>query len=68
MGTESADLLAWRKAKRSVGNGACVEVAPLSSGFAVRDSKDRNGPVLTYSAEAWRQFVSLAKRGRYDAL
>lgn len=65
---EPAPRRAWRKAKRSTGNGACVEVAPAGGGFAVRDSKDRGGPVLTYSAGAWREFVGRAKNGHFDRL
>jgi hypothetical protein len=66
--TQSVTQLAWRKAKRSVGNGACVEVAPAGTGFAMRDSKDPDGPILTYGAEAWREFVNSAKNGLFDAL
>jgi len=43
----------WRKPGRSAGSN-CVEVA---SGVAVRDTKDREGPVLTFSAAAWRAFT-----------
>lgn len=60
--------LAWRKAKRSVGNGACVEVARNGTGFAVRDSKDPSGPVITYSGAAWREFVNAARNGWFDTL
>ncbi len=66
--TQPAAQLAWRKAKRSIGNGACVEVAPAGTGFAVRDSKDPRGPILTYDAQSWRRFVEAAKNGRFDAL
>ena len=66
--TQPAAQLAWRKAKRSVANGACVEVAPAGNGFAVRDSKDPHGPILTYDTQSWRQFVDSAKDGRFDAL
>lgn len=67
-GTRKSTELAWRKAKRSVGNGACVEVAPSGTGFAVRDSKDPSGPVITYSGQAWLSFVNAAKNGRFDTL
>ncbi len=60
--------LAWRKANRSVGNGACVEVARYGTGFAVRDSKDPGGPVIAYNGAAWQEFVTAAKNGRFDAL
>ena len=58
--------LAWRTARRSVGNGACVEVTPASGHILVRDSKDRSGPVINYSERSWRQFVTSAKAGRFN--
>lgn len=48
----------WRKSTRS-GNGECVEVADNLPGIVgVRDSKDPTGPVLTFTARAWRAFVA----------
>ncbi|WP_422734287.1 DUF397 domain-containing protein [Micromonospora sp. WMMD558] len=50
----------WVKSTRSSGNsGDCVEVAGNLPGVvAVRDSKDRQGPVLTFPPAAWRAFVT----------
>ncbi len=56
----------WRKARRSMGNGNCVEVRPVVGAIAVRDSKDAGGLVLAYSAETWRAFTLAARRGRFD--
>lgn len=51
------DELIWRKASYSQGNGNCVETAVLpEGGRAVRDSKDPNGPILTFTAPEWRAF------------
>ncbi len=49
----------WRKSRRSQQSGACVEVARNLPGIvAVRDSKHRDGPVLTFAAHEWRSFIS----------
>ena len=65
-GTKTA--LVWRKAQASIGNGACLEVAPLNSMIAVRDSKDPEGAILTYTAAEWRAFLDGAKKGEFDDL
>jgi hypothetical protein len=58
--------LQWRKSRRSIGNGACVEAAavPASGQIGIRDSTDRNGPVIRYTERSWRTFVARAKEGR----
>jgi hypothetical protein len=61
-----SEVTQWRKALRSIGNGDCVEIAPVSGTIAVRDSKDPAGPVLRYSADAWKAFLSEAGRGGFD--
>lgn len=53
----------WRKARRSMSNGDCVEVAPANGKIFVRDSKNPGGPMLGYPADAWRNFLSDARRG-----
>ena len=37
--------------------GECVEVASAEA-VLVRDTADRNGPVLTFTADAWRAFTA----------
>ncbi len=58
--------LQWRKARRSIGNGACVEAAavPASGRILIRDSMDRSGPVIRYTERSWRAFVASAKEDR----
>jgi hypothetical protein len=56
----------WRKSRRSVGNGACVEVTVADPGIAIRDSTDQAGPRITYSAVAWRNFGQFVRLGRFD--
>ncbi len=60
---DDLDRARWRKSSYSGGNGgACVEVAVLpDGGKAVRDSKDREGPALRFSAEDWRRFTATLK-------
>lgn len=56
----------WRKARRSMGNGNCVEITSIIDGVAVRDSKNPVGPVLCYSATSWLAFTREARLGRFD--
>lgn len=57
---EARDLK-WRKATRSAGDGACVEVAPVNGRIAVRDSKNPGGIWLRYSVQSWRDFILIIK-------
>ncbi|MFF5244018.1 DUF397 domain-containing protein [Streptosporangium sp. NPDC000095] len=57
----------WRKSRLSAASGNCVEVARLAGeGFAVRDSKDRRGPVLLFGGTEWSEFVAAVKSGDFD--
>jgi Domain of unknown function (DUF397) len=64
-GLEIRDLN-WRKARRSAGNGACVEVAPANGQILIRDSKDQDGPFVQYPRSSWRAFIANAKTGQFD--
>jgi hypothetical protein len=66
MATMDLTRAAWYKSARSSGNGNCVEVAVVDDVVGVRDSKDRSGPVLVFTASEWRAFVSGAKDGEFD--
>ncbi len=48
----------WRKSSYSGDNGGeCVEVAAAGD-VAVRDTADRSGPALAFTADAWRTFTA----------
>ncbi|BCL13805.1 DUF397 domain-containing protein [Micromonospora sagamiensis] len=58
---------AWRTSSRSQTSN-CVEVAPLPAGptaVALRDSKDRGGPVLLFRREQWRDFLTGTRNGEF---
>ena len=56
----------WRKSTRSSTNGSCVEVRRSVRTVQVRDTKDRGGPVLAFSADAWQEFIDGVRTGRFD--
>ncbi|MBF8185054.1 DUF397 domain-containing protein [Nonomuraea sp. K274] len=59
--------LAWRKSSYSGSGDNCVEVAALPDGSqAVRDSKEPDGPVLTFTPGEWDAFVKGVKDGEFD--
>ncbi|HET9080917.1 MAG TPA: DUF397 domain-containing protein [Trebonia sp.] len=66
MAQDYPELLGWRKARRSMANGNCVEVRPADGAIAVRDSKNPNGDMLAYGAASWRVFTSAVRQGRFD--
>jgi hypothetical protein len=51
----------WRKSSYSADNGgACVEVATAEA-VIVRDTTNRKGPALTFTADAWQAFINTIK-------
>lgn len=54
----------WRKSSYSNHESACVEMARIDhETLAFRDSKDPDGPILTFSVGEALSFVSAAGRG-----
>ncbi|WP_431959733.1 DUF397 domain-containing protein [Actinacidiphila sp. bgisy160] len=48
----------WRKSTYSDTEGSnCVEVATTPHGVRVRDSKDPDGPSLSFTPAAWTEFL-----------
>lgn len=54
----------WVKSTYSTNDGACVEVAGLPGGHAVRDSKDPDGTVLNFDAAQWATFTAAVRDGQ----
>ena len=56
----------WVKSSYSANEGECVEIAELpDGGHAVRDSKDKDGPVLRFTSAEWRAFLRGVKAGEF---
>ena len=55
----------WHKSTWSATSG-CVEVATLDQLVGVRDTKDRQGPVLVFSFDEWDAFLAGARGGEFD--
>ena len=59
MGAPDLRRAQWRTSTYSANGSTCVEVARNLPGIvAVRDSKDRPGPVLIFTPDEWRAFVT----------
>ncbi|MFW6723991.1 DUF397 domain-containing protein [Streptomyces sp. MAR4 CNY-716] len=60
--------MTWRKSSYSGDNGGdCIEVATAPTTVPVRDSKDPDGPHLTFTPTAWDAFVAAVKREEFPA-
>ncbi|MEW1863834.1 DUF397 domain-containing protein [Streptomyces sp. NPDC088194] len=58
----------WRKSSYSDNPdpNSCIEVADGFTGVVpVRDSKDPQGPALTFTADAWTSFVSAVQADEF---
>lgn len=54
--------MTWRKSSFSGNNGGqCVEAGSASGAVYVRDTEDRAGAVLAFSADAWAAFAETMK-------
>jgi len=66
MSAEGLRNVRWRKSTYSGDTGECIEVADAFPGVTpVRDSKNPDGPVLTFPAGSWAAFVSGVKAGDF---
>ncbi|MEU4315083.1 DUF397 domain-containing protein [Nocardia sp. NPDC024068] len=57
----------WFKSSYSGGSQECVEVAFIGGNvIGVRDSKERGGPALSFTAAAWDAFTANTRSCRFD--
>jgi hypothetical protein len=62
----NATQIHFRKSSYSNQTGDCIEVGALpDGGLAVRDSKDPEGGILTFSATAFTSLISAIKQGEF---
>ncbi len=59
--------LSWRTSS-SCDAGACVQVAANGQLILIGDSKTPGGPVLSYTAAEFREFITGVKNGEFDDL
>jgi Domain of unknown function (DUF397) len=56
---DGPNAVTWRKSSFSGGNGGqCVEAGSLPGGVLVRDTANRDGAVIAFSAGAWAAFTT----------
>jgi hypothetical protein len=55
----------WHRSTRC-GSDACVEVATVDRIVGVRDSRDRQGPVLVFRFDEWTAFLAGVRDGEFD--
>jgi Domain of unknown function (DUF397) len=62
--------LPWRKSRRSNSGGNCVELArlPEDVGYAVRNSRDPDGPALVFTRDEMIAFLGGIRDGDFDDL
>jgi len=61
---DSTSQRAWRTSSYTGANGGnCVEVGHAGHLITIRDTKNRTGPGLAFTAEAWQQFAATVKTG-----
>ncbi|MEU1175262.1 DUF397 domain-containing protein [Streptomyces microflavus] len=69
MGSSDLTAATWRKSSYSNQDGGqCLEVADdFAPVVPVRDSKNPQGPALTFAAAGWSSFVAAVKDGDLNA-
>lgn len=66
-GQEVGTLGPFRKSSRSDPPNKCVEVAVTSTGHrVVRNSNNRDGAAVPFTADEWTAFLAGARNGEFD--
>jgi hypothetical protein len=58
----------WVKSSFSAACGNCAEVAEADGLVLIRDSKDPDGPRLSFISGEWRAFLDGIRNGEFDHL
>jgi hypothetical protein len=67
VGVQDLRRAQWRISTHSANGSTCVEVARNLPGIvAVRDSKNRQGPALTFTPDQWRTFIARLRHSAPD--
>ena len=57
----------WIKSSLSYANGNCVEVSDQPEGtIGIRNSREREGPVLRFTPDEWQAFLGGVRNGEFD--
>ncbi len=56
----------WRSSSRSRSQGQCEDVMDTGTKVTVRDSKEHEGPVLTFTPGEWRAFLEGVHQGEFE--
>jgi hypothetical protein len=65
----STDREGWFKSSFSANGSSCVEVRFRPGRIvAVRDTKDRSGPVLEFTSAEWVAFLAGVAAGEFDLI
>jgi hypothetical protein len=60
------EALNWFKSSFSGNGQSCIECAKLpDGGMAVRDTKNRSGSVLRFTAAEWQAFIAGVRHGEF---
>lgn len=51
----------WRTSSYTGTNGNCVETASGNQTVSVRDTRNRDGGTLNFTADAWTEFLASLK-------